>query len=120
MTRSAQLSQLAGLADLLLDSRLSALQAAARAKQDCEAQLAGLSLIPEPQPDLAGVAAQLAGLQYQRWAETRRAELNQQLARRTVALIEARDAAREAFGKKQVLAALADRHKPKSRRLDDP
>lgn len=118
MTKAAQLSQLAGLADMLLDSRLFALQAAARAKQDCEAQLAGLSAIPEPQADLAGVASQLASLQYQRWADVRRSELNQQLARRTVALIEARDSAREAFGKKQILTALAERHKPNHRRFD--
>ena len=107
MNRAKQLVKLAELANLILDSRLSVLQAAARAKQDCEAQLAGLSATPEPQTDLVGMAPQLASLQYQRWADVRRAELNQQLARRTVAVIEARDAAREAFGKKQALGNIA-------------
>lgn len=120
MNKATQLSKLANLAELVLDSRLSVLKAAARAKHECEAQLAGLSLMPEAQDDLAGVASQLASLAYQRWADVRRAELNLQLARRTVALIGARDDAREAFGKKQVLCAMADKHRSAPRRFDDP
>jgi hypothetical protein len=120
MSKAVQLAKLADLAELVLDSRLSALQAAARAKQDCEAQLSALALIPEGQSDLEGVASQLAGLAYQRWADARRAELNQQLARRTVSLIEARDAAREAFGKKTVLGAMAAKLRSLPRRGEDP
>jgi hypothetical protein len=120
MSKAVQLSKLAALAELVLDSRLSALQAAARAKHECEAQLSALSLVPQGQSDLEGMTAQLASLNYQRWADARRAELNQQLARRTVALIEARDAAREAFGKKTALGAMAAKHQMRPQREDDP
>ena len=109
MKKTKDLVKLAELAELVLDSRLSRLQAAARAKQDCEAQLTGLAQIPQTGADLAGVAAELAGLNYQRWADARRAELHQLLARRTVSWLEARDEAREAFGKKQVLTQMATR-----------
>ncbi len=111
MTQRKQLTKLVKLAELVLDSRLSVLQAAARAKLECEAQLAGLSM-PEMGPeDLQGVSAQLASLNYQRWADVRRGELHQQLARRTVAVIDARDAAREAFGKKQALGNIVAKRK---------
>lgn len=110
MNRSKQLEKLVNLADLILDSRLSELQAAARAKQACETQLAGTLSTTTVQSDLHGVAAELANLNYQRWADKRRAELNQELARRTVAWIGARDAAREAFGRKQALVGITTKH----------
>ena len=69
--------------------------------------MAGLGQIPQANTDLEGVAAELAGLNYQRWADMRRAELNQILARRTVTWLEARDQAKMAFGKKQVLTQIA-------------
>jgi hypothetical protein len=114
MKKTKDLAKLAQLAELVLDSRLTLLQAAARAKQDCEAQLSGLGQIPQSEPNLVGVSAELAGLQYQRWADARRAELNQMLARRTVTWMEARDEARVAFGKRQVLAQMAARQGSKN------
>lgn len=107
MTKAVQLAKLAALANLILDSRLSGLQAAAKAKEECEVQLARLAVPVLGQSELNGVAAELSRLQYQRWADARRADLNQQLARHTVRVIEARDAAREAFGKKQALGSIA-------------
>ena len=107
MKKTQNVIKLAQLAELVLDSRLSELQAAARSKQACENQLAGLGQIPQANTDLEGVAAELAGLNYQRWADMRRAELNQILARRTVTWLEARDQAKMAFGKKQVLTQIA-------------
>lgn len=107
-------AKLAQLAKLVLDSRLSELDAAARAKQDCEKQLAGLAQPLQSDAALEGVAAELAGLNYQRWADARRQELNQVLARRTVTWIEVRDQARLAFGKKQVLEKIAARSAAKN------
>jgi hypothetical protein len=46
---------------------------------------------------------------YERWAEARRAEINLTLARQTAEWIEARDAARQAFGRADALRRLSDR-----------
>lgn len=109
MSQKQQLAKLGQLANLLLDSRLAVLHAAARAKQQSEAQLAGLR-VPIPVADaVSEIAGALAALQYQRWADARRAELNMLLARQTVTWLEAHDAAREAFGKKQALGGVATR-----------
>lgn len=107
MNKSQQLSQLRQIADLMLDSQLFALRRAARAKAESEARLAGLDrTIPAP-ASLSEIAAGIAALSYQRWADARRAELNVVLARQTVAWTEARDAARLSFGRKQVLQSLS-------------
>jgi hypothetical protein len=107
MSQKQQLAKLGQLSNLLLDSRLAVLQAAARAKLESEAQLAGLTA-PQPLAEqISDIAAALAGLNYQRWADARRAELNMLLARQTVTWMEARESAREAFGKKQALGGVA-------------
>ena len=109
MTQAAQLLQLKHLADLMLDSQLAQVRAAAAAKATSEARLAALAQ-PVAAPDGIGeIAASLATLGYQRWADARRAEVNLALARQTVAWIEACDAARLSFGRKQALQGLADR-----------
>ena len=46
---------------------------------------------------------------YGRWADARRAEINQVLARQTGQWIEARDAAKIAFGKADALRRLMER-----------
>ena len=107
MSQKQQLARLEQLANLQLDSRLAILQAAARAKLESETRLAGLAAPPPPAAQVSEIAGALAALSYQRWADARRAELNMQLARQTVAWIEARDDARTAFGKKQALGGLA-------------
>lgn len=107
MNQKQQLAKLGQLANLLLDSRLAVLQAAARAKLESEAQLTGLMSPPPVAAQVSEIAGALAGLSYQRWADARRAELNMLLARQTVTWMEARDSAREAFGKKQALGSVA-------------
>jgi len=107
MSQKQQLAKLGQLANLLLESRLAVLQTAARAKLESEAQLAGLMAPPPLAEQISEIASALAGLNYQRWADARRAELNMLLARQTVTWMEARDHAREAFGKKQALGGVA-------------
>lgn len=99
------LQQLEEIAALILDGRLSALRHAAQARADSEAKLEGLAA-PPPPADLSGAAGELAALNYQRWADARRAEINRLLARQTAELAEATDAARIAFGRRQALAGL--------------
>ena len=107
MSQKQQLAKLGQLSNLLLDSRLAVLQAAARAKLESEVQLAGLMSNSPVAEQVSEIAGALAALNYQRWADVRRAELNMLLARQTVTWMEARDQAREAFGKKQALGGLA-------------
>lgn len=107
MTQSDQLLRLEQVAGLLFDSSLSDLQRAARACAETEAHLAALAVPAIPLGEVQQVAAELAALAYQRWADVRRAELNQTLARQTAVWIEARDVARLAFGKTQALAGVA-------------
>jgi hypothetical protein len=106
MSRSEQMQRLEQVAGLLFDTRLAELQKAARARADTEARMAALVMPAVPEGALSQVAAELAALGYQRWADLRRAELNQTLARQTAAWIDARDEARLAFGKTQALAAV--------------
>lgn len=115
MSQKQQLAKLQQIAGLMLDSRLAALQTAARAKAESEAQLAGLAVAMAAPADISAVAAERAALNYQRWADARRAELNLLLARQTVTWMEARDAARLAFGKTEALAGVA--HKLAARRV---
>ena len=107
MTKTVQLRRLEQVAGLLFDCRLTDLQCAARARLETEARLAGLATPATLIGELPQVAAEIAALNYQRWADARRAELNQTLARQTAAWIDARDAARLAFGKTQALAGVA-------------
>jgi hypothetical protein len=107
MSRNDQMTRLGEISGLMLDVRLAALQAANRAKEESLAQLAGLAAPVAPAKGLSEVTAELAALSYQRWADVRRAELNLVLARQTAVWMDAREAARQAFGKKQALAGIA-------------
>jgi hypothetical protein len=118
MSQKQQLIKLRQISTLLLDSRLSTLNAAARAKQESEAQLAGLNEPLLGPSDLADFALEMVSLTYQRWADARRAELNMLLARQTVAWMEAREAAREAFGKKEALGGVAAKLAAQSKKSD--
>lgn len=109
MTGAARekLAQLQGLAQMVLDAQLADLRAIARARDDSLAHLADLNR-PFPASDLHPVAAAEAEIRFQRWADLRRAEVNQLLARQTVQMEVARGAAQLAFGRSTALARLRD------------
>jgi hypothetical protein len=109
MTQKEDLAKLRLISDLMLEMRLARLTAAAHAKQQSEDQLAGLARTSGLTVGIQPVAAQLAALNYQRWAESRRAEINLVLARQTAEWIDARDAARTAFGRAEVVGKLQQR-----------
>ena len=102
------LRPLVEISQLMLDHKLAALTRAAAAREESRTRLAGLSR-PLAETDLPLAAAAQAGLLYERWAEARRAEINLTLARQTAEWIEARDAARQAFGRADALRRLSDR-----------
>lgn len=106
MTKQDQMRRLQQVADLLFDAKLAGLKAAARAMQETKDHLADLVAAPAPSDDLPQIALAVAGLRYERWADGRRADLNLTLARQTAEWLNARDAARLAFGKTQALDAV--------------
>lgn len=103
------LRRLGELTGVILDHRLAVLRQAADAKAQTEAALVALARPLAGQDDLLGASSALAALAYERWADARRAEINQQLARQTHVWLEARDAAHIAFGKAEALRRLQDR-----------
>lgn len=104
------LQKLKDLTGLMLDHQLDQLRRAAEAKAQSEAALARLATTVAPaDAGLEGASAALAGLAYQRWADARRAEINQTLARQTHHWMEARDAAQKAFGKADALRRLVEK-----------
>lgn len=115
MSASEDLAKLKTLAALVLDHKLAGLQTALRAKEQSEAALAGLGYKEIVAAGLQGAAAHLAALNYQRWADARRSEINVTLAAQTRVWMDAREAAREAFGKAEALKALAQKVKEKPR-----
>ncbi len=108
MSRAKDLAKLDGLSQLVLDDRLSRLRAAAAQVEKSRMQIAALDRSAEPD-DLPPVAASQVMLRYQLWADGRRSELNAVLARQTVNWLEARQNAREAFGRLQALRGIAGR-----------
>ncbi len=102
------LRPLLDISRLMLEHRLAELTRAAAAREESKARLAGLSQ-PSAGTDLPLAVAAQASLLYERWAEARRAEINLTLARQTAEWIEARDAARQAFGRADALRRLNDR-----------
>lgn len=107
MNRKQDLHQLQRLGQMILDSRLTALNAATRERQDSLDQLTNLAR-PAPPSDLPELSAKLAELSYQRWAEARRRELNLSLARQTAAWLDCRQAAQTAFGRSLALRHLVE------------
>jgi hypothetical protein len=116
MKECKQIERLEQVATLLFDSRLTDLRTAAIACAETEARLAGLVMAQVAEGGLPQIAVELAALNYQRWADVRRAELNQTLARQTATWMDARDAARLAFGKTQALSGVAARLAANSRK----
>lgn len=108
MTPFEKLDRLSLIARMMLDRDLAALRQAANAKSASEARLADLAATP-PATDLPVVAAQVAELRWQKWADQRRAEVNLMLARQTADWIEARENAQRAFAKGEALRAVRKR-----------
>ena len=104
-----EIMKLKALAELLLDHKLLHLRQAADAKTQSEQALVRLSQPVAEAEGLAGATAALTNLAYQRWADQRRAEINQGLARQTHLWMEARDAAKIAFSKAEALRGLAQK-----------
>lgn len=106
MSKIQDIARLHSIAGLVLDVKLAGLRNIARARDETVTRLAGLTPAAMILEDRGGVADVLAAIAYQRWADARRAELNQTLARQTAAWMDARDNARTAFGKADVLQSL--------------
>ena len=102
------LQAIGDVSQLVLDHRLAALREAASQLERSRAQLAAINAAAAP-ADLPPVAARLVDVSYQRWADTRRTDLNTVMAQQTVALIDARGEASTAFGRLQALRGLAER-----------
>lgn len=100
----APLRQVSGL---ILDRDLALLRVAAGAMAETRAHLADLAVTPAP-GDLPPMLAAALELRFQFWADARRADLNLTLARQTHDWIVARDAARVAFGRADVLRRLSE------------
>jgi hypothetical protein len=103
--RQRKLAVLQGLAQMVLDAQLAELRAIARAREASLTHLADLNR-PFPESDLHPMVAAEAEIRFQRWADQRRAEVNQQLARQNVQLEDARLAAQTAFGRSTALSRL--------------
>lgn len=108
MTRAGDIERLANLAQLVLDHRLGSLRACAARLEQSQLQLSAVNEAPLA-ADLEPIVSSRVGLGYERWADIRRAELNLVIARQTSDWLDARDAARSAFGRVQALQSLSER-----------
>lgn len=104
MTRAEDLQRLAALAALLREARLAeaGLAEARCARTRAERAALDAPLSPEGAPAIAAA-------RHRTWQALRREALTVRLAAETAAAIEARERARAAFGRAEVLAALAAR-----------
>lgn len=110
MTKARDIAGLSGLAQVMLDLKLGRLREAAGQLERSRQQLAAINAAARP-ADLPVVAAEKVALDYDRWADVRRSELNLVIARQTAALIETRAEAGTAFGRLQALNGLRERQK---------
>lgn len=102
------LRPLVTISDVVLQSRLAAVNRAAAACAACRTHLADLAL-PAVDSDLPLAAQALAELRYMQWADARRGEINMQLARHSAELLTARAEAATALGRLDVLGQLTER-----------
>ena len=108
MSEKEKLQRLAEVSSLMLDTKMLALERAARARQHSLDRMAELNRSAAP-TDLPLVAAAEVALRYAMWADQRRSEINLILARQTVEWVEARQEAARAFGRNQVVQELGGR-----------
>ena len=103
-----QIAQLRGLSDMILQTRLSALQAAGQARAQTQLQLQALAA-PKPAVMDDGVHFQAAlhvAETHAVWVTGQRKELSELLAHQTATWLDARDSARVAQGRDSVLSNL--------------
>ncbi|MBI1169887.1 hypothetical protein GC209_00670 [bacterium] len=110
MSHLEKLERLRQISSLLLDSKLVAVERAARARQHSLDLLAELDL-PAAPIDLPPILAGEVTMRYELWADQRRSELNLVLARQSAEWAEARQEAALAFGRNQVVAKLGSQRK---------
>ena len=97
------------LAQLMLDHRLGVVAGQRRIAWSKAACSLPRSIDAAQPVDLDPVTAARVGLDYERWADARRGELNLVIARQTADWLEARSDAQTAFGRVQALHELADK-----------
>ncbi len=105
MNDHARLLLLKRIADLIRDRDIARLRKAQNQKAETEALLRALDQTHEP-TNLGSATEGHVMERYGLWITNRRVALNQQLARDTAAWMGARDAARTAFGRAEVLTSL--------------
>jgi len=108
MSKAKDLSNLAGLAQLMLDHKLGVLKGTSDRLEQSRMQLSAINQ-PRQTVDLDPIMSSKVGLDYERWADARRGELNLVIARQTAAWLEARSDAQTAFGRVQALRKLAEK-----------
>lgn len=101
MSKKESHSRLTAVSNLILDQHLARLQACAAERNASLQRLRDLAPKPAHQLDEIPLATTL--LRYESWADARRSEINQTLARQTAAWLEARMRAETAFGRSEVL-----------------
>ncbi len=111
MRKLQEIKRLRAIAAVVLDTKLAHLRAHATARDETLARLADLATAEVIMSEHGDVADVMAAVAYQGWADARRAEMNQILARQTATWLDARDMARVAFGKADVLQSLSMRMK---------
>jgi HPt (histidine-containing phosphotransfer) domain-containing protein len=116
MTPLKDTARMQQLAKMVLDAELGLLKRAADQRDQTKSQIAGLRPAETLLDDKHGISGALAALRYQAWADARRIELQQVLAKQTAHWLDTRDKARLAFGKAEgfnQIAAKLSAGKPK-------
>lgn len=109
MKKQAKITQLKLLSDLIFDQHSAKLQACAAARGASLQRLADLRVTAQTELDPITQAQSM--IRYERWADARRADINVVLARQTVDWMEARTAAKMAFGRAEILRQLQTKSK---------
>ncbi len=110
MNDPEKLRRLAEISGLLLDTKMLAVERAARARQNSLNLLAELNQPASP-TDLPPVLAAEVSMRYELWADQRRSEINLVLARQSAEWAEARQEAMQAFGRNQAVLKLGQQRK---------
>lgn len=101
MKKAQDIARLRHLTDMVLQAQLTQLKAAAALRQETLDKIDAICPAPAMMDETFGASGAIAALRYQTWAEARRTDLRQILAKQTADWLDARDNARTAFGKAQ-------------------